>query len=38
MTISPIEVPYICTKLVILLQWGLTTTAEIPQQISLLDQ
>lgn len=26
------------TKLVILLQWGLTTTAEIPQPISLQDQ
>lgn len=25
-------------KLVILLQWGLTTTAEIPQPISLQDQ
>lgn len=36
MTISPVEVH--CTKLVILLQWGLTTTAEIPQPISLQDQ
>lgn len=26
------------TKFVILLQWGLTTTAEIPQPISLQDQ